>query len=175
MTFVPRLFFALWPDETTRQALVAHRDALAHESRGRAMRPDTLHLTLAFIGEVADLRVPTLLACGDRVRARQFFLPTDCTGYFAPPRVAWLGSRVPPPDLLALQRALCEQVAGGGFTLEDTPFRPHITLVRNCMVEPSPRNIAPINWHVESFVLVHSTTTPGGPMYRVLKHWALDA
>lgn len=170
---MPRLFFALWPDEVTRQALVAHRDALAHETRGRAMRPDTLHLTLAFIGEVADLRVPTLLACGDRVRARQFSLPTDCTGYFQQPRVAWLGCSAPPPGLLALQRALYQQVSAGGFALEDTPFRPHITLVRNCKVEPSPKAIAPIDWRVESFVLVHSNLTPGGPMYRVLKHWAL--
>ncbi len=169
------MFFALWPDEITRQALVAHRDALAHESRGRAMRPDTLHLTLTFIGAVDDLRVPSLLACGDRVRARQFFLPTDCAGYFAAPRVAWLGCSAPPTGLLALQRAVCEQVVGGGFALEDTPFRPHITLVRNCKTAPAAREITPIDWHVESFVLVHSNTTPGGPMYRVLKHWALDA
>ncbi len=172
---MPRLFFALWPDDCTRLALAAHRDALAHASRGRAMRPDTLHMTLVFAGNVDDLLVPTLLACGDRVRAPQFSLALDRSGYFERPKVAWLGCAAPAPALATLQQDLRAQVLAGGFMLDNLPFHPHVTLVRNARIAPASQDITPMAWPVESFVLVHSNPTPGGPMYRVLKHWALDA
>ena len=66
---MPRLFFALWPDDAVRDALAARRDAIAFAYGGRPMLPATFHLTLAFIGEANELKVPTLLSCGDCVRA----------------------------------------------------------------------------------------------------------
>ena len=88
--------------------------------------------------------------------------------------MAWLGCTDPPPALCELQVALKAQVEGAGFPLNDEGFQPHVTMARHCKTFPADAAIAGIEWPVESFVLVHSLPTPGGPLYRVLKHWALD-
>ena len=71
---LPRLVFALWPDERVRREIAALRSRMAQEYCGHETRADTLHLTLLFVGNIPDLRVPTLLACGDRVQARSRFI-----------------------------------------------------------------------------------------------------
>ncbi len=170
---MPRLFFALWPDDAVRDALAARRDAIAFAYGGRPMLPATLHLTLAFIGEANELKVPTLLSCGDRVRASEFSLRIDAVSHFKRARLAWLGSTEWPAELIHLFDMLRNEVTQAGFVLDDQPFMPHVTVVRNCVHYPSPAAVPPIEWPVESFVLVDSRQTPSGPMYRVLKYWPL--
>lgn len=132
-------------------------------------------MTLVFVGAVDDLRVPALLDCGDRVSGRPFNLSVDQRSSFARARVAWLGCRNPPLALEILQTKLQEQIEEAGFKLQNEAFQPHITIARHCrnFTESSP--IPSIDWHVRQFVLVHSEPTPGGPMYRVVKQWALAA
>ena len=55
-----RLFFALWPSETERTALALWQPRLHELCGGRAMRPATLHVTLVFLGEVAENRLEAL-------------------------------------------------------------------------------------------------------------------
>ena len=66
-----RLFFALWPDETTQGALYRTGKWMHKHWGGRLMRRDTLHLTLAFLGsmpaEQLDTVIPPYLAA---VRSR---------------------------------------------------------------------------------------------------------
>ncbi len=170
---MPRLFFALWPDDAVRDALAARRDAIAFSYGGRPMLPATLHLTLAFIGEASELKVPTLLGCGDRVQASEFTLTIDAVSHFKQARLAWLGSTAWPAELVHLFDVLRNEVQQAGFVLDDHPFQPHVTVVRNCAYYPSPAPVPPLSWHVESFVLVDSRQTPSGPFYRVLKYWPL--
>ncbi|WP_287719822.1 2'-5' RNA ligase family protein [Nitrosomonas sp.] len=47
-----RLFFALWPQEEARKQLARLARRIADQCAGRCVRPENLHLTLAFIGEV---------------------------------------------------------------------------------------------------------------------------
>ena len=54
-----RMFFALWPDDEA----TGHLSALAHSfaaEGGRAIRPVSLHLTLAFVGSVTPGQVEDL-------------------------------------------------------------------------------------------------------------------
>lgn len=175
---MPRLFFALWPDDQTRQAIDAQRAAIAHDYAGRATRPDTLHLTLLFLGNVADLDVPTLLSCGDRIRAHSFTITLDARSHFESAKVAWLGATDPPPALAALHRALRDEAVAAGFEGVDdsfaTAFAPHVTIARRCSLFPQPRAVTPIDWPAQDFVLIDSRSTPGGPVYRVLRHWPLQ-
>ncbi len=171
---MPRLFFALWPDDRVRAALTAQRDVVAHDYRGRPMRPDTLHLTLVFVGQVPELKVPTLIACGDRVHVPSFRLDVDARSHFKPIKLAWLGCTEPPDALHILQSRLRAEIERAGFELDDVPFEPHITLARSCTLFPAPQAVPHVDWHVESFVLVDSHQTPAGPLYRVLKFWTLD-
>jgi 2'-5' RNA ligase len=174
---MPRLFFALWPNDDVRTRLVVARDLAVHEYRGRPMRADTLHMTLVFIGQTPDLRVPGALGCGDRIKARSFTLNVDARSNFPAAKVAWLGCTNAPAALHDLQNSLCAELERGQFTHRDSDaiYQPHITVARDCLACPAPKGVPAIEWQVEEFVLVDSTRTPGGPVYRVLRHWPLDS
>jgi 2'-5' RNA ligase len=55
-----RLFFALWPDTSLQAKLAAWGEQAA--GKGRAMRRENLHLTLAFLGATEAALVPDLIA-----------------------------------------------------------------------------------------------------------------
>lgn len=172
---MPRLFFALWPNQEVRDRLVEQRDLVVRDYRGRPMRPDTLHMTLVFLGEVSELRVPMVLDCGDRIRGKSFVLNIDARAHFPEARVAWLGSADPPGALHDLWNGVREELEHSQFSDREGDYQPHITVARDCLLYPSPKGIPVIEWRVEDFVLVDSTRTPGGPVYRVLRHWQLES
>lgn len=146
---------------------------MAQEYCGRETRADTLHMTLLFVGNIPDLRVPTLLACGDRVRAQSFNLTLDACSHFDEAKVAWLGATEPPVALADLLRAIRHEATGDGFDGSHDTFVPHVTMARHCKLFPAPRPIPAIEWNVQDFVLIDIRSTPGGPVYRVLRHWPL--
>jgi 2'-5' RNA ligase len=55
-----RLFFALSPDEDVAQQFAAAASLLKVEGRGRLVSARNYHMTLAFIGEVADVQLGVL-------------------------------------------------------------------------------------------------------------------
>ncbi|HEY5291891.1 MAG TPA: 2'-5' RNA ligase family protein, partial [Burkholderiales bacterium] len=55
-----RLFFALWPSSDLQAKLAAWAKQVA--GRGRAMRRENIHLTLAFLGGTEAALVPDLIA-----------------------------------------------------------------------------------------------------------------
>ncbi len=175
---MPRLFFALWPNADVRARLVAQRDQLVREYRGRPMRPDTLHMTLVYLGETPMLRAPLVLGCGDRIRAKSFTINIDACSHFSDARVAWLGCSDPPSSLHSLWLALQQELQRAQVTCPEnaagSDYQPHITVARDCLHYPPPKGIPAIEWQVEDFVLVDSTRTPGGPVYRVIRHWQLE-
>ena len=132
-------------------------------------------MTLAFLGDLPELRVPLALGCGDRIRGQPFTLNIDARAHFPAARVAWLGCARPPAALHDLVDALRRELEEAHFTIGhgDSPFRPHVTIARDCRTLPPAKDIPAIEWRVEGFVLVDSTPTPGGTVYRVLKQWPL--
>jgi 2'-5' RNA ligase len=99
-----RLFFALWPDAAVR-AQLARWSALCHASSGgRPTRPQNLHATLAFLGEVAPARLPALSALAAQSVAPPFELALDHVGYWRRHRIVYAGTRQSPPAQLHLAR-----------------------------------------------------------------------
>jgi 2'-5' RNA ligase len=102
---------------------------------GRWVRPEGIHLTLKFLGDVPEQRLPELydaVACACRAAA-PFSLSVAGLGYFGSasrPRVIWAGVDEPTGALAALQRAIEEELAHMGFQREARAFRPHLTLAR---------------------------------------------
>ena len=166
-----RLFFALWPDDELREALVPLR-SLKHECGGRAHPPGNFHITLSFLGMVdGDTRECLELAAGEIV-GTPFELVLDRFGYWPRPRVVWLGCSDTPEPLDDLVRQLNTVVAQCGLQPEKRPYQPHLTLLRKA--KRAPLETAPIfNWSANSFVLAESVSTPGGVEYRVLRSWPL--
>lgn len=55
-----RVFFALWPDALTRDLLGQAARQMQRALHGQRTRDDSIHLTLAFIGNVSVQRLPEL-------------------------------------------------------------------------------------------------------------------
>lgn len=168
-----RLFFALWPDAVTSAALHARARALHAECGGRAMRRDTIHLTLAFLGETPAWEVERLLALAGQVDGEGFALVLDHVGNWKRNRVLWTGPSIIPPALTALAQGLESRLRAAGFVLEERAFSPHVTLVRDARAAPAGPQLAALRWTVASFVLVASERSAAGASYRTIGRWPL--
>jgi 2'-5' RNA ligase len=149
--------------------------------------PAQLHLTLRFLGMVAEADVSALLALLGRVRAPAFDLALGGVGLFPggprqPPRVLWAGV-TPVGPVQALKRAI-DGVLGPDPEERDRGFSPHVTLAR---LKDDPglsgalgtfrdrhRDLASHPFPVRGFRLYQSRTGPGGPEYAVLAEYPLS-
>jgi 2'-5' RNA ligase len=170
-----RVFFAVWPDAPTRAAIAALAHEAATAAGGKAPRAESLHLTLAFVGEVPVDRVAALRAIGaDAARPTPPFTMTlDRLGGFRDSGIAWLGTTKVPADLEALVDAMRKALAAAGFPVDPRPFRVHVTLARRCRNRVRAATIAPTAWRVERMTLTASELGGEGSRYRELAAWPL--
>jgi len=166
-----RLFFALWPDPPARAALAALAEEVAARTGGRAVAADRIHLTLAFLGEVAPAKAGAARAAAAGVAVDEFTLALNGIGAFPRAGVAWAGAEPLPEALAGLQSALAGRLARAGFRLERRAFAAHLTLARRIARPLGPEPIAPIPWCVTDFALVE--TVPPDGSYRTLERWTL--
>jgi len=166
-----RVFFALWPDAATTHALT-DLGRRCTPPAARRMRRDTLHLTLAFVGDIEARRLPRLAAIGDAMRWPSFVLTLDQIDYWSHNRIVWAGCRQPPPALTQLATDLGAALAAADFTLPDRAFTPHLTLARK-VVDPhwQAPPFSPIEWPVSGARLVMSERDDAGARYRPLARW----
>jgi 2'-5' RNA ligase len=183
-----RIFFALWPAPEVAGRLHA-LSAVAHAAcGGRRMRRDTLHLTLAFLGEVDAARFDLACAIADEVAAAgekvgaggtaaipNAVLRIDRLAFWKHNHIVWAGCDEVPPALAALADALAAALRGSGFALESRRFAAHVTLLRNanCAGEMAP--IEAFDWPVCDFVLVESQLEREGAKYEIVRRWAVPS
>lgn len=170
-----RLFFALWPpDEVARALHAAARQAHA-ACGGRLMRRDTLHITLAFLGDVPAARLGEAEAAATAVTAAAFVLELDQLAHWRHNRIVWAGCSAPPAALEQLADGLGHCLRDAGFRLEARRFAAHATLLRNATGAALPALDAAIRWPVADFALVASHGGAAGSRYEVLRRWPLAA
>ena len=170
------MFFALWPDGAARAALAGLAEAIAGETGGRAPAAANLHLTLAFVGEVAPDRVDLLLGAGRDVAAEiaPFTLVLDRLGAFDRGGIAWIGATEIPSGLSGVAHRLERRLSAAGFRVDRRAYAPHLTLARKCTALPIAPRAASVAWRVEELALVESVLRPGGSSYRDISRWPLD-
>ncbi len=172
MTDTSRLFFALWPDDETRQALVRLSQSIAAKGF-KWVQPHNLHVTVVFLGQV-NKDVESLIkqsVAGIAVRA--FELTFDNLNYWSRPGILCLTCRqAPPNDAVLLAAALTEAAANFGLRADTLPYTPHITLARHARHLPDVK-FEPVIWRAEAFCLVESCSEPGGVCYKVKQQWPL--
>ena len=167
-----RLFFALWPDDATRDVLYRTGKWVHKHWGGRLMRADTLHITLAFLGSTPTEQLDDLIACADSIQADAFDLILDQAGYWRHNRIGWMGASQTPPQYFELVSALNTALQTASFPVDARPHVPHVTLLRKSMGGEVPL-CEPVDWPVSDFVLVGSRTEPEGAHYEVIRRWAL--
>ncbi len=145
------------------------------------VRPDGIHLTIKFLGEVPEQRQAELQAALERAARGAHELPLAVGGFgvfpdLKRPRVVWAGV-APHPALELLQHRVEQEYAPLGFPTEGRPFRPHVTLGRAAR-EARPRDFAGLGdvldrlqfeetVLVASVDLMQSTLQSGGAVYQV--------
>lgn len=100
----------------------------------RWVEPDSLHVTLKFLGEVAEARVEEIEdgVANAAQAVRPFELQIGGFGVFPSPnraRVFWIGLEAS-PGLKKLQQRVEEEISPLGFPTEKREFQPHLTLGR---------------------------------------------
>jgi 2'-5' RNA ligase len=167
-----RLFFALWPDAGTVDRLMAWAREAQALCGGRIMRPETLHMTLAFLGETPADAARDLAreARGWNVSLGSLVL-SDC-GRFKGPRIVWAGPSLAEGRvgwLDALYDSLWSRLEQHGWSRPAGAFRPHVTLLRNAGPgETSLLDAPPLAWSPTRCVLVASRPQKGMTHYEVL-------
>jgi len=98
----------------------------------RWVRPESLHITLKFIGEQTPERVEAIAERLRRVHSSEFEIRAGGYGFFPTakaPRVFWIGIHAG-PQLAELAGTIDVATAELGIPREDRPFSPHLTLAR---------------------------------------------
>lgn len=172
-----RLFLGIELPPVWRRALSQGADALQRAGvRGKFTLPDNYHLTLVFLGETQRQRAAE--AALRQADSFPFPLRSASPGCF--PRkggdIWWLGVDHT-PGLLAVQRRLEAALRASGFSPEERPYRPHITLARKVYspagLEPltAPGLFPPLEFPVNQLTLFSSQRVNGVlrylPLYRV--------
>jgi len=141
-----------------------------NDTGGRLVRPENIHLTLAFLGEADPGKA---IAVGRQVRAMRHTLPIEEARYWKHNAIVWVGPLAIPEALSDLAGQLYSSLRTEGFALEERPFAAHVTLLRKAKpamaLPPPPR----VDWPVDEFRLVRSKVSREGASYEALERFSL--
>jgi 2'-5' RNA ligase len=162
---VLRLFLALWPPPALLPVLAAHADAWSWPQQARRTRPERLHVTLHFLGDVPAARLPDLRE-GLQLGWEGCELVLD-RGTVWPGGIAVLEATQVPPALARLHARLGERLRELELRVESRPYRPHVTLARKAFGARPPAS-GPVRWPAgPGFALVR--TLGGGRGYETVQ------
>ena len=137
-----RIFIALDIDETIRERIRLFVDGVSgFAPDARWVRPESLHVTLKFIGEKPAEAVEQIKQTLAAVQSDTVNLSVRGFGFFPgakAPRVFWIGIEAG-PQLTALAAAVDDATGKLGIPKEDHPYSPHLTLARGAGGSGSPR------------------------------------
>src|ERR1041384_5164250 len=149
-------------------------------------KPEKLHVTLKFLGDVEPARVEVWSSAAARAvtNLEPFELTIEEPGTFPPhgqPRVLWLGIVDASGRLALMQRALETECAAVGFPRESRAFKPHLTLARvrspqgarELAAAHRETPFAPQRFQVSELVVMRSELGPGGSRYTPLSRHRL--
>ena len=142
-----------------------------------------LHLTLQFLGDTDEKRVPELkkiidaLPAPDSAQAIHFTVP-GCFPNRAEPRVLWLGMEEN-DYLQKVQRGLTNALADAGFNVDRKRFKAHLTLGRVrqgasfpadglARLERTAAAVTVPDSPINRLTLFESRLQPGGSVYTAL-------
>ncbi len=169
--------------------LAAVQDLLADASGLNFTDPEQAHVTLKFLGDTDESRLPALIdelaAAVEDSGVVPFTADVGGLGVF--PHlgyisVVWVGVREGGEQLTRLHEAVEDRTVAMGFEPEDHDFTPHATLARmehaggkdlvQEVVETRDPDVGQVR--VEEVRLTESTLTPDGPEYTTVERFPLD-
>ena len=183
-----RTFVAVDLPENLKAELRIRQETLKRAAQGgRWVRPEGIHLTLKFLGEISEEQSGQVTESLSQVpRFEAFSVEVKGFGFFPNsrrPRVLWVGVEGGEP-LAALAAEVEKSLQAVGFPPEARPFKPHLTLARFRFPRPQPglakelsATHSPSLGHltVSQFSLIESRLNPQGAEYRKIADYPPDA
>jgi 2'-5' RNA ligase len=193
-----RLFVALDIDDAIRDRIARFLDGVSEFAPdARWVRPESLHVTLKFVGEKSDEELEAIEQALAAIAAEAIELNFRGYGFFPgtqAPRVFWIGSEGG-SKLISLAATVDETLAQLGIPKEEHAFNPHLTLARGgrgsgaphqqkgdapnrsfqCLQEKLAALPAPQfgTMTARDFFLYQSQLSPGGSKYTKLARFSL--
>ena len=168
-----RYFFALWPDNGTRECLLNVSRVLPDDC-GRKVKPENFHITLVFLGNVEDSLITRLCDEITTVDIGPFSINLDHCGWWRRSRVIYLSPSDVCPDLNKLVRELIQITLSYQIKIDSRKYHPHLTLARKAGSPLEEFSFQPILWPIRSFCLIKSHTYASGAEYEVMHRWSLS-
>ncbi len=153
------------------------------------VKPENMHLTLKFFGDIADTDIPKICDAMDKTAETcQIFEMSiegyGCFGSGGSARVLWAGIELGRDELTNMYHKLQQELSLLQFSSDDRRFKPHLTLARiknhqtgmqlQQVAQQLPSVIVPVHPVVVRLSLLQSDLTPNGPVYSVLHHAELN-
>jgi len=194
-----RIFIGIDLDPEVRATIARFLEGvegLAPEARW--VRPESLHITLKFIGEQTPERVEAITERLRRIESSAFEIRSGGYGFFPTakaPRVFWIGIQAG-AQLTELAESIDVAMAELGVPREDRPYSPHLTLARGGGRSGSPKwrkgdgpnsifaalekRLAAMGeldfgrMTADEFILYQSQLSPGGSKYTKLERFPMQ-
>lgn len=177
-----RLFIGVWLSQAMLDEVIQYINTAKRQIEGfKWSAPEQLHFTLKFLGEVEAERINSLTTALKEAawERRPFELRLGEPGRFPErgmPRILWLGLSSGKTELQMLAGAVETACIRSGFSAEDRPFKPHLTIARAKVGQggskvPDLR----VSWQsmtlVSGFTLIESRLQPQGAVYRRIQEF----
>ena len=192
-----RVFVALDLDNAIRSRLELFLDGVrGFAPDARWVRPESMHVTLKFIGERPSDAVEEIKRALAAIRAGAIGISVRGYGFFPTskaPRVFWVGIGAG-PELTVLAKSVDQATAALGVPTEEHEYSPHLTLARrggsgaprwrkgdreNPTFQPLQEKLAAMpglefgTMTAREFFLYQSQLMPGGARYTKIARFAL--
>lgn len=177
-----RLFIAWELPEDMRAELARAQEQIRGglTTQPKWVGPDSMHLTLKFLGGVEEEAVDVIKAALERAAEEKTTLNVRLgqAGTFGGrrPRVVWVGLQGELEKLAQLQEAIEAELLPIGFAAEQRPYQPHLTLARvpadlsradsdNLKAAVAAVRPRPVKARFSEVALIRSTLTRSGAVY----------
>lgn len=139
-----RLFVALDIDDDIRGSIARFIDEFRDvAAQARWVKPESLHVTLKFIGEQSEDKLETIKRTLETIESGQFAMHFRGYGFFPSaiePRVFWIGIQAD-STLASLAATVDTKLESLNIPKESNPYQPHLTLARGARGSASPRRL----------------------------------
>jgi 2'-5' RNA ligase len=179
-----RTFIALNLDGSLLESIKKVIEKLASSKAGvKWVAPQNVHLTLKFLGNVEEARLPDIYAACERAASGSEPMELEirqlgCFPNSKRPRVVWLGIEKDSEALIQLQNKVEHELELVGFPSENRKFTAHLTIGRVkgqqgisklCQLIEEENNIFVGSMRADNFSVMKSRLLPSGPIYSELK------
>lgn len=164
-----KLFYALWPSHRQREQLRDMINPVLSSVEGQTVDRRNWHVTLVYIGDFPEERIPGLMAAMDIIDPGEIRLRFDTLTFWQRPKIACMHAKIVPPELEHLMLSLQQALIPFGIEPEQRVYRPHITVSRKVRTFPDVRLTRPIELSFTEFELIESISLRGEVQYRPLK------